>query len=369
MNIGIVGGGQLARMLALAGYPLGLRFTVLDPDPQACAGQVAELIQGEYDDLAKLSILAQQAHVITFDFENVPVETARFLEQQRPFFPPPAALAAAQDRLHEKTLFQTLGIPTPTFCAVDTLDDLRNAVHHIGLPALLKTRRFGYDGKGQYLLRSISHVDEAWQTLGNTPLILEGFVSFQREVSLLAVRNTQHQTAFYPLVENHHRDGILRLSLAPDPTPDLTHQAQGYVTKLLQRLNYVGLLAVEFFQCDGQLMANEMAPRVHNSGHWTIEGAEISQFENHLRAILDLPLGSPAATGYSAMVNCIGKLPEDFGTLLAVPGAHLHAYGKSPRSGRKVGHCTVRSNSREELQSALETILPLLDRGSQVGFE
>jgi 5-(carboxyamino)imidazole ribonucleotide synthase len=362
MIVGIIGGGQLARMIILAGYPLGLRFVVLDPDPQACAGQVAELIEGAYDDPAKLNELAQQADVITFDFENVPVETARFLEQQRPFFPPPAALAAAQDRLHEKTLFQTLGIPTPRFCAVDSLDDLRKAVKQIGLPALLKTRRFGYDGKGQYLLHSLADVDKAWQTLGHTPLILEGFVSFEREVSLLAVRNRQHQTAFYPLVENRHRDGILRLSLAPDQTPDLAHQAQDYVTKLMQQLDYVGLLAVEFFQCDGQLVANEMAPRVHNSGHWTIEGAEVSQFENHLRAILDLPLGSTTTTGFSAMVNCIGTLPEDYETLLAVPGTHLHVYGKSSRPGRKVGHCMLRSNSKDELHTTLEAVLPLLDQ-------
>jgi 5-(carboxyamino)imidazole ribonucleotide synthase len=362
MIVGIVGGGQLARMLALAGYPLGLRFVVLDPDPQACAGQVAELIQGEYDDPVKLDLLAQQADVITFDFENVPVDTARSLEQQRPFFPPPAALATAQDRLHEKTLFQRLGIPTPKFCSVDTLDDLRKAVQHIGLPALLKTRRFGYDGKGQCLLRSKSDVEVAWRTLGDTPLILEGFVSFQREVSLLAVRNTQHQTAFYPLVENRHRDGILRLSFAPEQTPDLARQAHHYVTKIMQQLDYVGILAVEFFQCDGQLVANEMAPRVHNSGHWTIEGAEVSQFENHLRAILGLPLGSTAATGFSAMVNCIGTLPDDYDNLLAVPGAHLHVYGKSPRPGRKVGHFTLRSTTENDRQSSLKAVLPLLDR-------
>lgn len=361
MIIGIVGGGQLARMLALAGYPLGLRFMVLDPDSQACAGQVAELIEGEYDDPGKLSILAQRVDVVTFDFENVPVETARFLQQRRPFFPPPAALAAAQDRLTEKTLFQALGIPTPRFCAVSSLDDLHKAIDQLGLPALLKTRRFGYDGKGQRLLRSLADVDHAWQALGHAPLILEAFVSFQREVSLLALRNRHNQTAFYPLVENQHRDGILRLSLAPDQTPHMARQAQDYVTRLLQRLDYVGLLAVEFFQWDGRLLANEMAPRVHNSGHWTIEGAEVSQFENHLRAILDLPLGSTAAIGYSAMINCIGDLPEDYESVLAVPEAHLHVYGKLPRPSRKVGHCTLRSLSKDNLQIALEDVLPLLD--------
>lgn len=361
MIVGIVGGGQLARMLALAGYPLGLRFVVLEPDAAACAGQVAELLQGEYDDPAKLEILAARADVITFDFENVPVTSARLLAQQRPFFPPPEALAAAQDRLVEKRLFRELDIPTPPFFNIDTLEALHSAVNAVGLPVLLKTRRFGYDGKGQRLIQSVADVDNAWRALTGTPLILEGFVPFQREVSVLALRNRQGQTSFYPLVENHHRDGILRLSYAPCEAPELQKQAQTYATRLLQRLDYVGLLAIEFFEVEGELLANEMAPRVHNSGHWSIEGADVSQFENHLRAILGLPLGATTPVGYSAMVNCIGAIPEDRASILAIPGTHLHVYGKSPRPGRKVGHCTVRAESREKLNAQVEAVLAVVD--------
>lgn len=361
MIVGIVGGGQLARMLALAGYPLGLRFIVLDPDETACAGQVAELVPGEYDDPAKLEILAARADVITFDFENVPVESARLLSQQRPFFPPPQALAAAQDRLMEKRLFRELSIPTPPFFKVDTLEELHAAVESVGLPALLKTRRFGYDGKGQRLIKTAADVEPAWQTLSGTPLIVEGFVSFEREVSMLALRNRQGQTDFYPLVENHHRDGILRLSLAPCKASALQQQAQGYAVKLLQRLDYVGLLAIEFFEVEGELLANEMAPRVHNSGHWSIEGADVSQFENHLRAILGLPLGATTPIGHAAMVNCIGAIPEDYARILAIPGAHMHVYGKTPRPRRKVGHCTLRVDSREELDSRVNSVLALVD--------
>ncbi len=359
MNLGIVGGGQLARMLALAGYPLGLRFLILDPAPDACAGQVAELLQGAYDDRGMLAQLAARAELATFDFENVPVAAARFLERHMPVFPPPAALQTAQDRLSEKTLFRELGIPTPPFAAVDSLEELRDAVNRIGLPAVLKTRRLGYDGKGQQVLRAIGDCDSAWQAQGGVPLILEGFVPFQREVSALALRGRAGETAFYPLVENRHRDGILRLSTAPYPDTGLENQARDYAGRLLERLAYVGLLAIEFFVLDGQLLANEMAPRVHNSGHWSIEGAETSQFENHLRAILGLPLGSTAAIGCSAMLNFIGQLP-DRPAFLAVPGLHFHDYGKSARPGRKVGHATLRAADPDTLQARLAKLPPLL---------
>jgi 5-(carboxyamino)imidazole ribonucleotide synthase len=362
VNLGIVGGGQLARMLALAGYPLGLRFLILDPAPDACAGQVAELLQGAYDDRGMLAQLASRAELATFDFENVPVAAARFLEQHMPVFPPPAALETAQDRLSEKTLFQELGIPTPPFAAVDSLEELHEAVNRTGLPAVLKTRRLGYDGKGQQVLRAIGDYDSAWQAQGGVPLILEGFVPFQREVSALALRGRAGETAFYPLVENRHRDGILRLSTAPYLDPDLENQARDYASRLLERLAYVGLLAIEFFVLDGQLLANEMAPRVHNSGHWSIEGAETSQFENHLRAILGLPLGSTAAIGCTAMLNFIGELP-DRPAVLAVPGLHFHDYGKSPRPGRKVGHATLRAADPDTLRARLAKLPPLLGLG------
>ena len=362
MNVGIVGGGQLARMLALAGYPLDLLFQVLDPAADACAGQVAMLLQGDYDAETRLERLAEWAEVVTFDFENVPATAALALERQVAVYPPPGALAAAQDRVTEKTLFWELGIPTPTFATVANLEDLHGAVARVELPAVLKTRRLGYDGKGQRVLRAPEDIEPAWRALGGVPLILERFVPFEREVSVLAARSRDGATAFYPLVENHHRDGILRLSRAPCLAPGLEQAGWDYARRLLDRLRYVGLLAVEFFVQDGQLTANEMAPRVHNSGHWTIEGAETSQFENHLRAILGLPLGSTAAIGHSVMLNCVGTMP-DRATALAVAGTHYHAYGKAPRPGRKVGHLTLRADDTETLAKGLKRLLPLL------GFE
>ncbi len=360
MMIGIVGGGQLARMMALAGYPLGLRFLVLDPAPDACAGQVAPLIQGNYDDPDKLSPLSSRCDLVTFDFENVPGTAARFLAQRLPVFPPPAALETAQDRLAEKTLFQALGIPTPPFAPVDSREQLIDAVDRIGLPAVLKTRRLGYDGKGQQVLNAGVDIDAAWQNLRGVPLTLEGFVPFQREVSMLAARNRTGETAFYPLVENRHREGILRLSLTPCDAGELTAQARDYADRVLTRFDYVGLLAIEFFVLAGQLLANEMAPRVHNSGHWTIEGAETSQFENHLRAILGWPLGVTAPRGCSAMVNFIGELPDPT-AILKIPGAHFHAYGKASRPGRKVGHVTLGADDLETLQDRLTRLPPLAE--------
>ena len=359
MNVGIVGGGQLARMLALAGYPLGLRFQVLDPAADACAGQVALLIQGDYHDKARLEALAAWADVVTFDFENVPAEAGRMLEGRVAVYPPAKALALAQDRLSEKTLFWELGIPTPAFATVDSLEELHSAVLGVELPAVLKTRRLGYDGKGQRVLRTDEDIEPAWQALGGAPLILESFVPFEREVSIVAVRGRDRATAFYPLVENHHRDGILRLSRAPCLMPELEREGWDYAHCLLDRLDYVGVLAIEFFVKDGRLIANEMAPRVHNSGHWTTEGAETSQFENHLRAILGLPLGSTAAIGHSAMVNGIGHLPE-LAAALAIPDAHYHAYGKAPRPGRKVGHITLRANDPGTVRAGLERLLPMV---------
>jgi 5-(carboxyamino)imidazole ribonucleotide synthase len=375
-------------MLALAGYPLGLRFRFFDPAPDSPAGQLAEHVVAEYDDWDALRRFAQGVDAITYEFENVPVETARFLTQFAPVYPPPQALEAAQDRLNEKTLFRRLGIPTPPFAPVDSRGQLDAAVRDLGLPAVLKTRRLGYDGKGQHVLRAPESVDAAWQALGGASLILEGFVPFEREVSVLAVRSRTGESAFYPLVENHHRDGILRLSLAPStraPLPagegrglenteahslspweragvraNLHATACDYASRVTQHLDYVGVLAIEFFQHDGRLLANEMAPRVHNSGHWTIEGAETSQFENHLRAVLGWPLGSTASRGCSAMLNLIGALPEAQ-AVLALPNAHLHLYGKAPRPGRKLGHITLRAEDPESLYNLVEQARPIAE--------
>ena len=354
MTIGILGGGQLGYMLALAGYPLDFHFRFLDPSPQAPVGRIAPRVTAEYMDFEALDKFANGLALVTYEFENVPVEAALHLAERLPVYPPPQALAAAQDRLNEKTLFQELGIATTEFAVVNSSAELQEAVRKLGLPAVLKTRRLGYDGKGQWVLRTREDVERVQQEFPAAPLILEKFVRFARELSILAVRGRQGETAFYPLVENHHRGGILRLSLAPAPRLNtaLQQEAEDAARRILEKLEYVGVLAVELFECDGRLLANEIAPRVHNSGHWSIEGAVTSQFENHLRAVAGLPLGETRTLGHSAMLNLIGELP-DTGELLAVPGAHLHAYGKALRPGRKVGHVTLRGDSAEQLEARL----------------
>ncbi len=375
--VGILGGGQLGRMLALAGYPLGLRFQVLEPAVAAPAGVLAPQIVAGYDDAAALARLVAAVEVVTYEFENVPVAAARALARRVPVYPPPAALEAAQDRLAEKEFFRSLGIATAPFASVETRADLEAAAAAIGLPAVLKTRRLGYDGKGQALLRSPADLEKGWSLLGGAPLILEGFVPFVRELSILAARGRDGATVCYPLVENHHRDGILRLSRAPAPglTPVLQAAAEAIATRAMAALDYIGVLAIELFALEepgprsqGQgggeyglasgLVVNEMAPRVHNSGHWTIEGAETSQFENHLRAVVGLPLGSTAARGHAAMLNIIGEAPDP-AAVLAVPGAHLHLYGKAPRPGRKLGHITLRADDPAAVEAGIAALSTL----------
>lgn len=344
MTVGIVGGGQLGRMLVLAGIPLGLRFRVLDPVPEAATDAVAERVRGEFDDFAALADFVRGLEVATYEFENVPVGTTRWLAERISVYPPPEALEVAQDRLAEKQFFTRVGIPVPEFRSVQNRTDLDTARAALGLPGVLKTRRFGYDGKGQSVMRSDADVETAWELLGGRPLVWERFVQFDRELSVLAVRGRDGATAFYPLVQNEHHRGILARSRAPAPhlSPELQRRAEGYAAAALDALGYVGVLAIEFFAVGNELLANEMAPRVHNSGHWTIEGAETSQFENHLRAVAGWPLGSTAAVGESLMVNLIGSVPAA-AAVSAIEGAHLHLYGKSPRPGRKLGHITVRA--------------------------
>ena len=363
MTIGILGGGQLGYMLALAGYPLDFHFRFLDPSPQAPVGRVASRVTAEYTDFEALEKFAHGLTLVTYEFENVPVEALRFLQKTVPVYPPPQALEAAQNRLHEKSLFRKLAIPTTEFAPVNSAADLENAVRSLGLPAILKTCRLGYDGKGQWVLRTGADVERVRNEIRSAPLILEEFVKFSRELSILAVRARNGETAFYRLVENHHRDGILRLSLAPAPrlTEALQREAEAAARRVLESLDYVGVLAIELFECNGRLLANEMAPRVHNSGHWTIEGAVTSQFENHLRAVSGLPLGDTGTLGFSAMLNLIGELP-DSNELLTVPGAHLHLYGKSLRPGRKVGHVTVRADSNEQLEQRLRQLPAFFQR-------
>jgi len=363
VNVGILGGGQLGYMLALAGYPLDFHFRFLDPSPQAPVGRIASRVTAEYTDFEALEKFAHGLALVTYEFENVPVEAVRFLQKLVPIYPPPQALEAAQDRLSEKSLFQKRAIATTEFSPVNSPADLDNAVCKLGLPAVLKTCRLGYDGKGQWVLRTHEEVEHAKKEIPSAPLVLEKFVNFSRELSILAVRSRSGEIAFYPLVENHHRGGILRLSLAPAPrlAAALQREAENSARSVLEALDYVGVLAIELFECDGRLLANEMAPRVHNSGHWTIEGAVTSQFENHLRAVAGLPLGETRAIGHSAMLNLIGELPDP-AELLAVPDAHLHVYGKSLRPGRKVGHVTLRADSAEQLAQRLANLPPFFQR-------
>lgn len=351
MQIGVLGGGQLGRMLALAGYPLGIRTELYDPNPDACAGQVAPLRSASYNDWDALAQLAEGKQCITYEFENVPLETARWLSERVPVRPTPCALEIFQDRLLEKQFLNSIGVPTPAFAPIDPAQP-ESALEATGLPCVVKTRRFGYDGRGQ----GVAHTREEYlslvQQLQPHALIVEAFVPFDREASAIGVRALTGEVAVYPLVENRHREGILRVSIVDADTP--THS--DYISRLLQSLDYVGVVALEMFQLGEQLLANEVAPRVHNSGHWTIEGAETSQFENHLRAILGLPLGSVALRGYCAMVNLIGAiLPIE--AILKIPNAHLHLYDKSPRPGRKVGHITLRCDTREERDRLLEQVL------------
>ncbi len=365
-TIGILGGGQLARMLALAGAPLGVRFLVVDNVADACAGQVAPTITADWRDFAALEKFAAEIDVATFDFENVPADTAQLLTEHTRVSPNPRALALAQDRLAEKTMFRELGLDTPAFATVDSVDDLRRATGDIGFPSVLKTRRLGYDGKGQYRLRDENDIDPAWKELGGAASILEAWVPFQREVSVIAVRGNDGAFSTYPLVQNWHASGILAASLAPAPDcAGLAEIATHHARRIAEHLDYVGVFALELFVCDGKLLGNEMAPRVHNSGHWTIEGATCSQFENHVRAVLGLPLGDTSARGVSVMLNWIGKLPDAMG-VLKEPDAHWHDYGKSPRDGRKVGHATICATDHEELRSRLARVAHAIGRDQQV---
>ena len=363
VRVAVLGGGQLGWMLGLAGLPLNCSFTFLDPVAGAPAAMVGDLVVGPLDDLDAARRTAQGAAVVTYEWEGVPAATARALEALAPVYPPPRALDVAQDRIVEKQALRALGIATAPFAAVDSVADLHAAVAEIGLPAVLKTCRGGYDGKGQAVLRTPADLDTAWAQLGAVPCILEGFVGFDRELSILAVRSRTGDIACWPAVENHHRDGILRLTRAPAPGLDdaLQARAEAAIRPLLEDLDYVGVCCVELFDVGGNLLANEIAPRVHNSGHWTIEGAVTSQFENHVRAIVGLPLGPTAARGPSAMVNCIGTMP-DRGAFADIPGAHVHDYAKSPRPGRKLGHVTVTAPDTEQLEVQLTRVRELCDR-------
>ncbi len=353
-TVGVLGAGQLGRMLALAGYPLGLSVKALDPSDDPPTAPLAEVITAPFDDNEALDRFSTGCDVVTYEFEQVPASSARRVASTVPVHPSPDILEIAQDRLAEKEMFGGLEIPTPRFVRVDAEHTLEDAVRIVGTPAILKTRGGGYDGKGQVVVATPRA--DAWDDLGRVDCILEERIDFDRELSMIAARTSSGEIAYYPPTENRHADGILRTSIAPAPslTQDLVDQAESHVRRILEGFDYQGVLAIELFEKDGILYGNEIAPRVHNSGHWTIDGAETSQFENHLRGILGLPLGDPSVRGYAAMVNLIGEVPPTDELLAA--GGHVHLYGKSPRPNRKLGHVNVTAGSPEELKERMDMI-------------
>jgi 5-(carboxyamino)imidazole ribonucleotide synthase len=366
MTVAILGAGQLGRMLALAGYPLGLDFLFLDPAEGAPASRLAPILQGSFTDSKLLKQLAGRAEVATIDWENVSVEALRTLADSGARIAPPIpAIATAQDRVSEKRLFERLKIPTTRWAAVSSRAQLERAVRDIGLPGVIKTRRLGYDGKGQAVVKTQEDVLHAWAEMGTMGLIYEEWIPFDCEVSIIGARSRRGEIAIYPLNGNVHASGILRLTRAPYGPPRWQRLAASYLQSVLTHFRYTGILTIEFFVRNGRLLANEMAPRVHNSGHWTIEGAITSQFENHLRAILDLPLGSTRPTGYSAMVNLIGSVPPR-ATVLGWEGIHLHDYHKEPRQGRKVGHLTVVEPTRARRDRRARQLLSELAPGIRI---
>lgn len=358
LRIGVLGGGQLGRMLGLAGIPLGFRFLFLDPAPDACAAVSGELLQAQFEDADSARELGRRVDVATFDFENVPESTAQALTEYCPLYPGPNALGASQDRIVEKDLMVSLGARVPAYHGVSSRTDLLDGLDKTAYPAILKTRRFGYDGKGQAMLRDAEDLERAWHQLGDSQLVLEAFVPFEAECSLVGVRGRDGDTRFWPLIRNVHLNGILALSLPGVFSPALQAGAEAVMTRLMDHLGYSGVLTMEFFLRDGELLVNEFAPRVHNSGHWTIDGSACSQFENHLRAICGLPLGMTDMTAHSLMFNWIGAMPA-VARALEIPGLHWHDYGKQARPGRKIGHATLTADSLEELKQRARRLASL----------
>jgi len=357
IRVGVLGGGQLGRMLGLAGVPLGIQFRFLDASEAPPAGAVGDVIHGSFDDEAALDRFCAGLTVATYEFENVPLTTARRVAARVPLIPSERPLGVAQDRWTEKCFLRELGVTLPEFALIARAEDVPAAIARTGLPAILKTRRLGYDGKGQARVDTIDDAQRAWASLGGAEATAEQFIRFDRELSIIAVRGRSAESRFYPLVHNRHEGGILRVSRAPAPdhSPALQSAAESIACRVMDALDYIGVLAIELFEAGGRLLVNELAPRVHNSGHWTIEGAECSQFENHLRALLDWPLGSTTARGHCQMINLIGEVPPAE-ALLAIPGARLHLYGKAPRSGRKLGHVTVLAENADQLAARGELV-------------
>src|SRR3990167_24460 len=359
MKVGVLGGGQLARMLAIAGKPLGIQLICYESIENPCANSVANIIKGDFNDENALATFAETVDCITLETENIPLTFAEFVAKQRALLPNEFTLKITQDRLYEKECLQSLQIPTAKFHAINTWDDLETALNTFNYPAILKTRKSGYDGKGQAVIHDKQGAVNAWEQLKSHELILESFVNFASEVSLICVRAKNGEVKFYPLVENEHREGILRLSKAPFIHPILQKKAENYANTLVTHFNYIGVMAIEFFVMGNELIANEIAPRVHNSGHFTIEGARTSQFENHLRAICGLPLGSTETIGFSAMYNLIGEEPVRE-KILSIPNTYYHSYGKAARPGRKLGHITINALSEDALNDSVANYLKII---------
>ena len=350
-TVGILGGGQLGRMLALAAARLGLRCHVYSPDPESPAFDVVQRATcAEYADVAALEQFAADVDVVTYEFENVPSGTAMILAARRPVLPDPSVLVTTQDRLAEKDFVRRLGIGTADYADVSSIETLRAAVAKLGLPAVLKTRRFGYDGKGQSIIRDANNLDAVWSELGTSSAILEKFIPFEREVSVVAARSADGHVECFDVTENDHRDHILKTSRVPAAIPDaMAGRAIQVATSIATAFDYVGVLAVEMFVVPGASdpLVNEIAPRVHNSGHWTLDGASVSQFEQHIRAIAGWPLAPVHRHGEVTMTNLIGSDVDDYAAFLTRPGTTLHLYGKgAARDGRKMGHVTEVKSAR-----------------------
>ena len=356
MKLGILGGGQLAKMLANAAHPLGIEIICAEKTLDCSAKSHAKIISQDFSDI---DLHFKHLDCVTYETENLHLDFVAPISNRYLLLPNLEALKITQDRLLEKNFLNELKIPTVRYESVETLDDLKKAVEKFNFPLILKTRKSGYDGKGQKIIRDWNDAKTGWEILSSYPLIAEAFISYDFEVSLISVRNKKGDILFYPLALNHHQDGILRISEAPFENPTLQTLAENYARLVLEKLNYVGVMTIEFFSKDSTLIANEIAPRVHNSGHWTIEGSDTSQFENHLRAILDLPLGSTRIKEFSTMINLLHKKP-DVKRLLAIPGLHYHWYGKEERANRKLGHVTLGHPDREILTSFVKKAMEVI---------
>lgn len=357
MKIGVLGAGQLGRMLALSAYPLGhqMRFLALsEEDPSSLLGKT--FIHNNNPEM--VSNFADSSDIVTYESENTDVTIVNEISKNTKVYPSDKSLYISQHRGREKALLDTLKIPCAPYQMVNSLDDLKSAIKNIGIPSILKTATDGYDGKGQFLIKSEAQIDEAWEKMSGVDSILEGFINFKRELSLIAVRGIDGSLEYYPLVENSHHEGILRQTLAPaqNISVSLQNKAEEYMSSLLKEIKHIGVLTIELFESDDGLLVNEIAPRVHNSGHWTIEGAQTSQFENHIRAITESPLGQTTMTSkFSAMINIIG-VHGPIQKVLETKNAHLHLYNKAERTGRKLGHITLTSNSIDELNKTIDSL-------------